>query len=340
MEDVELLRKKLDRERTARKQAEQLLEDKSRELYQALESLKKAQGQIIHSEKLATVGQLASGIAHELNTPIQFVSDNIRFLDESMKDLMSLIPLLNDLLSSAQDTAACREMIATLAKQIEEIDLEFLKEEIPQAVEQSLEGTGRVTHIVRAMKEFAHPGVEGKTVADINDAIESTILVAKNEWKYVAELNANLQPNLPKVPCFVNEFNQIILNIIINSVHAIQDTLDPEGGREKGAITISTSSNGKEALICITDDGTGMPPEVQKRVFDPFFTTKGVGKGTGQGLAIAHAIIVEKHQGRIEVDSGQGKGTTFTIYLPLEGSNVTAEPVRAWGRHNRKNKNR
>ena len=198
----------------------------------------------------------------------------------------------------------------------ERIDIEFTLEEAPKSINESLEGVARVAKIVRAMKEFSHPGSETMEMSDINSAIENTIVIAQNEWRYVANLETNLYPDLPLIPCFLNEFNQVILNLIVNAAHAISDAL-PEGEEEKGVINISTSIDGHWALIEVSDTGPGIPENIISKVFDPFFTTKEVGKGTGQGLSIAHRVITEKHSGELDVTSKIGKGTTFSIRLPI-----------------------
>ncbi|MBU0595079.1 histidine kinase, partial [Candidatus Bipolaricaulota bacterium] len=207
---------------------------------------------------------------------------------------------------------------------LDELDLDFLKEEIPKAIAQSLEGVGRVAEIVRSMKEFSHPGGTEKQATDLNRAIEATITVARNEWKYVAEMAMDLDPDLPPVPCLAGDFNQVILNLIINAAHAIGDVVGENSG-EKGTVTITTRQNGDWAEIRISDTGTGIPEENRSKIFDHFFTTKELGKGTGQGLAIAHAVITEKHSGTITVESEVGKGTTFIIRLPIEPESTQAE---------------
>jgi signal transduction histidine kinase len=204
-----------------------------------------------------------------------------------------------------------REMAAVA----EEADLEYLREEIPKAIQQSLEGVERVSKIVGAMKEFSHPGTTEKVAIDINRSIESTITVARNEWKYVAELVTDFDLSMQLIPCLPGEFNQVILNMIINAAHAIAAIEDNQSGK-KGTITVSTRDQGKYAEIRISDTGTGIPESIRPRIFDPFFTTKEVGKGTGQGLAIAHSVIVDKHGGTIRFESEMGKGTTFVITLP------------------------
>jgi signal transduction histidine kinase len=199
---------------------------------------------------------------------------------------------------------------------MEQLDVEYLMEEVPKAIQQSLDGIERVAGIVQAMKEFSHPGTEEKTAIDLNRAIQSTITVARNEWKYVAEVVTEFDSCLPMARCLPGEFNQVILNLIINAAQAIAETAQ-EGDAARGTITISTRRDGEWAEIRIGDTGTGIPEAIRSRVFDPFFTTKEVGKGTGQGLAIAHSIVVDKHQGTITFDTETGKGTTFIIRLPL-----------------------
>ncbi len=207
---------------------------------------------------------------------------------------------------------------------MEEADLDFLMEEIPPALEQALTGIERVSKIVRAMKEFSHPGSEEKNAVDINRAIENTITVARNEWKYVAEMKLDLAPDLPLVPCLVGEFNQVILNIIVNAAQAIAGVVGDNSGR-KGLITVTTRNADGWAEIRVSDTGPGIPPEAQARIFDPFFTPKDVGKGTGQGLALAHSVIVDKHGGALTFETEEGKGTTFIIRIPLSKEPLNTE---------------
>jgi len=280
-------------------------------LKQTLEERDRLEDNLRQAQKLEAIGQLAAGIAHEINTPTQYVGDNLRFLKESFGELQSL---LGDLVTVGGEPAG---------KLLADADFDYLKEEIPRALNQSLEGVDRVAKIVRAMKEFSHPARE-KTATDLNRAIQSTITVASNEWKYVAEIEMDLDPNLPSVHCSPAEFNQVILNMIVNAAHAITDVVG-DGGNGKGKILVRTRSDGEFAVVDITDSGSGMPAHIQQRIFDPFFTTKEVGKGTGQGLAIAHNVIVDKHGGTIKVNSAPGAGTTFTIRLPIGGTKVEPE---------------
>jgi PAS domain S-box-containing protein len=274
-------------------------------LKQTLEERDRLEDNLRQAQKLEAIGQLAAGIAHEINTPTQYVGDNLRFLKESFGELDSVI-------TQMVDTGG-----ANARKALDDADFEYLKEEIPRALNQSLEGVDRVAKIVRAMKEFSHPARE-KTATDLNRAIQSTITVASNEWKYVAEMDMDLDANLPSVHCSPAEFNQVVLNMIVNAAHAITDVVG-DGGKGKGKIRVKTRADGDWAVVDISDSGSGMPAHVQQRIFEPFFTTKEVGKGTGQGLAIAHNVIVDKHGGTIKVTSSPGAGTTFTIRLPIGG---------------------
>jgi signal transduction histidine kinase len=207
------------------------------------------------------------------------------------------------------------EIVKDVAAAVEKANSGYLFEEIPKAIEQTLEGIARVSKIVSAMKEFSHPGTKEKIPLDINHAIESTITVASSEWKYVADLETDLDPKLPLISCLPGEFNQVILNLIVNAAHAIADVIS-KGGSEKGVIKIQTRFTDNSAEIRIQDSGTGIPEKVQARIFDPFFTTKEIGKGTGQGLAIARSVVVDKHGGTLHFETEDGKGTTFIIRLP------------------------
>ncbi|MGB2987640.1 MAG: ATP-binding protein [Phycisphaerae bacterium] len=285
--------------------------------FQDMTERKHLEAKLLQAQKLESIGQLAAGIAHEINTPTQYIGDNTRFLRDSIEDLIKIADRYGDLLDADREPRSWDERVAEIKAALEELDIEFLKEEIPKAIDQSLEGVERVATIVRSMKEFSHPGGKDKQPADLNKAIESTVTVARNEWKYVAEMVTDFDASLPLVPCLLGDFNQVILNMLINAAHAIRDVVGENTG-EKGTITLMTRRDGDWAEIRIGDTGTGMPPEVRAKVFDPFFTTKELGKGTGQGLAIAHAVVVKKHGGRIDVASEVGQGTTFIIRLPIE----------------------
>ncbi|MBI4775199.1 MAG: PAS domain S-box protein [Deltaproteobacteria bacterium] len=274
------------------------------------------ESQLTQAQKLESIGQLAAGIAHEINTPTQYVGDNLRFLNEGFDDLLRLIEAYRGLVQDHGQGIPIDGRVQEIADLAEEIDLEYLMEELPKSVAESLEGVGRVAKIVLSMKEFSHPGSEDKSLTDINRAIESTITVARNEWKYVSDMVMDLDPSLPLVSCIPGELNQVILNIIINAAHAIKDKLG-EHSDTKGAITVATRRKDETCEIRISDTGPGIPEKIRDRIFDPFFTTKEVGRGTGQGLAISHTAIVEKHGGSISFETEMGKGTTFIIRLPM-----------------------
>jgi PAS domain S-box-containing protein len=267
------------------------------------------------AQRLESIGQLAAGIAHEINTPTQYVGDNIHFLQESLGSLIDLLDAYGRLFETVRNESMTRELSNVIEAAAQEADIEYLKVEIPKAIQQSLEGVAQVSKIVRSMKEFAHPGQTEKVATDLNRAIESTLTVAHNEWKYVAEVVTDLDPSIPLVPCYSGDFNQVVLNLLTNGAHAIAAKVDRNG--EKGTLSVQTRRVDGWAEIRVRDTGTGIPPEIQSRVFDPFFTTKEVGKGTGQGLAIAHSVVVDKHGGSISFETEVGQGTEFIVRLPL-----------------------
>jgi len=252
------------------------------------------------AQKLQAVGRLAAGVAHEINTPMQFVSDNVTFLKESVGDLASVIDAYR----------VDRERGDTVAT---EVEVDYLLTELPQAMERARDGIKRVTNIVRAMKEFSHPSTEARSAADINKALETTLEVARSEYKHIAVVNLDLTP-LPLVPCNIGELNQVFLNLLVNAAHAIEAS-----GKDlsSGRIEITTRHAGAELIITLEDNGCGIQPENLDKIFDPFFTTKEVGKGTGQGLAISRSIVVDRHGGALDVRSIVGTGTRFTIRLPV-----------------------
>ncbi len=268
------------------------------------------------AQKLEAIGQLAAGIAHEINTPIQFVADNLTFLRDAC---LCILPLLESCRAALRELSA--ETAARMDEEAAKCDLEFLREEVPRAIDQSLDGTRRVATIVRAMKEFSHPDLTGKRQFDLNQGIASTITIARNEWKYVAEMTTDYDPALPPVLCYPGDINQVVLNLIVNAAWAIRDRPESSG---MGRITVRTGRRGEYAEIAVSDTGAGIPEEIQGRIFEPFFTTREVGSGTGQGLALAHSVIVRKHGGKIWFETEPGRGTTFFIQLPI-GAGVEQE---------------
>lgn len=272
--------------------------------------------QLRQAQKMEAIGQLAAGIAHEINTPTQYVGDNTRFLKDAFQSIVFALRGYNELIAAAKQNAVTPELVARAEDIVRQADLEYHFEQIPAAINETLEGVERVTKIVRAMKEFSHPGGREKNAADLNKAIESTVTVARNEWKYVAETVLELDPGLPLVPCFIGEFNQAILNLVVNAAHSISDVVRSRPNT-KGKITIRTRRDGDYAEVRVSDTGTGIPEEHRHRIFEPFFTTKDVGRGTGQGLTVVYSSIVKKHGGRVTFETETGKGTTFILRLPL-----------------------
>lgn len=275
------------------------------------------QMQLAQSQKLESIGRLAAGIAHEINTPTQYVADNTRFLQDAFADLQALLDACAGLAAAGRADETLPATLQAVKAAVDAADLDYLKTEIPQAIRQSLEGLDRIAGIVRAMKDFSHPGSDAPAPADLNRAIENTATVSRNEWKYVADLRLDLDPALPAVPCLLGEFNQALLNLITNAAHAIRDA---GKGEHKGEIVIRTRRDGNLAVISVADTGHGIPAAIRDRIFDPFFTTKEVGKGTGQGLAIVRSVIVDKLRGDIDFESEVGRGTTFHLRLPLHAA--------------------
>jgi signal transduction histidine kinase len=275
------------------------------------------------AQKLESIGRLAAGVAHEINTPTQFIADNTRFLADAFGKLKGLLESYGTLQAAAARAPQCAGEAQAAAAAAAEIELAYLLAEIPRCIQQSLDGLGRVARIVGSLKEFAHPGSPELTPSDLNRAIENSIVISRHEWKYVADVATELDPDLPPVPCVVDEFNQVMLNLIINAAHAIGEALKSRGG-DKGKITVRTRSEASWAVVEVEDTGTGIPEEIRERIFEPFFTTKPVGKGTGQGLAVVHAVMVKHHQGKIEMETEPGRGTKFTLRIPLESG-----PARA-----------
>ena len=274
------------------------------------------QTQLNQAQKLESIGQLSAGIAHEINTPMQYIGDNTHFVSDALRDITPVLENHRQLLEAFKQNTVTAEMIEVATEAVKKADLDYLMTEMPQAIEQSLNGVDRVVSIVRAMKEFSHPGLDSKVATDLNHAIESTIVVARNEWKYVADLETDFDPAMPLVSCFPGEFNQVILNLIINAAHAIEEV---QGGRTgaKGKIIIQTRCLSDKIEVRVSDTGSGIPEAIRMKIFDSFFTTKKVGKGTGQGLALAHSVIVKKHGGTISFETTIGVGTTFIVQLPI-----------------------
>ena len=276
------------------------------------------ENQLQMSQRMESMGELAAGIAHEINTPMQYIGDNVRFLKDAFGDILQLISTYHRHMAKMypeEKSTSAQDVTKTMQQAEEDADLEFLRIEVPLAVAQTLEGITHVSKIVGAMKELSHPGTGDKMPIDINKVIESTVTVSRNEWKYVADLSVTFDPELPIIHA-LPEINQVFLNIIINAAHAIEDIL-PENSDEKGNIQIRTSHSNEFVEIHISDSGSGIPKDKLDKIFNPFFTTKEPGKGTGQGLAISHQIVCNRLGGQLSVKSEPGHGACFIIKLPV-----------------------
>lgn len=288
------------------------LQGQHAETREAIEELQATQQKLVQAQKLEAIGSMASGIAHEINTPIQYVSDNLQFLQEAMDGYQELVDKAGELFERISNSDATDQMAA--AK--DEVDYDFLVEEAPSAISQALEGADRVAGIVRAMKDFAHPADSDKAAVDVNHAINTTLEVSRGEWKHAAEVLLDLDETVPTIEALRGPLNQTLLILIVNAAQAVAET----SNGHKGQIRIATSHSAETVEIRISDSGPGIPPEIMDRIFDPFFTTKGVGEGSGQGLAIARTCIVEQHGGEIFVDAAAAD-TTFVLRIPHDGGN-------------------
>ena len=282
----------------------------------------RAEIELRQADKLESVGRLAAGIAHEINTPVQFVGDSVYFLRSVFGDLEILLATYRSMCSELKECGIHDDLLRRVGRAEQEADLPYLTEQIPKACERMIEGVARVATIVRALKRFAHPPDNNRAPADINQALRDTLAVARNEYKYVAEVETDLAP-LPLLDCHISDLNQVFLNLIVNAAHAVQDVV--EGTGKLGRIVVRSFVEGHRIVVSISDTGTGIPEEIHTRVFDPFFTTKPAGHGTGQGLAIARHIVVDRHGGRLSFETEAGKGTTFRVGLPSDGSVLGVE---------------
>jgi PAS domain S-box-containing protein len=286
-------------------------------LFNDITERKLSERRLAQSQKLASIGQLAAGIAHEINTPIQYIDTNTRFLQQSFNGVLQMVTEFKEILRTAPAGKVSPDILSKVEAIETIIDLDFLVNEIPESLAQTLEGIRRVAEIVQAMKGFSHPGVNKRIPVNLNKSLSDTITIARNTWKYVAEVEMDLSPELPEVICQPGEINQVFLNIIVNAADALNEfsRLDPS---RKGVIRLSTHQTEDWVEVRIADNGPGIPSEIRQRIFEPFFTTKEAGKGTGQGLAIAYDIIENKHGGSLTFETSEGQGTTFIIRLPLK----------------------
>ena len=264
------------------------------------------------SNRLEVVGQLAAGIAHEINTPVQYIGDNLRYVSDQLEILIELVERYRSLSDLIQNDEILRKRYAEIQEFSDLNDIDFLAEEVPAAISQSMMGVDTISAIVRSMRSLVHSGTRTRVCTDVNDAIQNAILMTRGTWKNCLEMHTQLDENLPQIMCYEGELNQVLINLIVNATHAIEET------SKYGTINIRSFIYKNSIGIQIQDSGTGIPIEIQHRIFDPFFSSKDVGKGTGQGLAFAHSSIVERSAGALFFETAEGEGTTFHIYLPIE----------------------
>jgi PAS domain S-box-containing protein len=283
--------------------------------------------QLLQAQKLEAIGQLAAGIAHEINTPVQYVGDNLRFVERSLGAVLDVVSALRRVGDRCRAVPACAPEVAHADALAAEADLDFLAAELPEAIRQALDGSERIAEIVRGMKAFSNPGVGTLTPTDINQQLEAALTVSRHEWTYVADVVRDLDPSLPLVLCATGEISQVLLNIVVNAAQAIAAARESGAatvdGRGRGEIRVSTRRDGAWVEVRVADTGAGIPVAARSRIFDPFYTTRAVGKGTGQGLAVAHGIV-ERHGGRIAFETELGVGTTFAVRLPVAGPGTPA----------------
>jgi signal transduction histidine kinase len=294
---------------------ERIEHELERRVEQRTQERERVEGELRIAQKLEAVGRLASGVAHEINTPVQFINDSVQFVRVALTDMTVVIAKLRAANRAVLAGAPSQEAAVEALEAEDDAELEYVLDQGPKALDRAIDGLDQVASIVRSMKAFAHPDAEEMLPVDLNRAIESTLVMARNEYKYVADAATDFG-EIPLVTCYAGEINQAVLNILVNAGHAIADVVGTSGVR--GRITVTTRRDGAHVIIAIADTGTGIPEDIRSRIFDPFFTTKEVGRGTGQGLAMVHSIV-EKHAGSLNVHSVVGQGTTFEIRLPIEG---------------------
>jgi len=282
------------------------------EFKQAEEEKRKMESELAHARKLESVQHLAAGVAHEINTPAQFISDNLIFLQESLDDILGAVAYVNTLIT----TLGSEELKQGVESEFEKAEWDYLKDEVPMAMVQSIEGIAHIATIVSAMKVYTHSDVPSCLV-DVNAALESTVTELNTQWEHLANIKMNFDNTLPNVKCVMGDINQAVSNIFTNAAQTIEEKYG-EVSNQKGEVAVSTEYENNHIYIRISDNGTGITDDVKGRIFDQFFTTKDVGKGTGLGLSVTHYVITEKHQGKIDVESTVGEGTTFIIALPIE----------------------
>lgn len=284
-----------------RKRAEQALQTEKAEQQVLIERLEEAHNQLLQSEKMASIGQLAAGVAHEINNPVGYINANLGALQQYVTALLRLVAAYEQYEDALTEPA--RDALRALKR---DIDLDYLRHDVGDLLAESVDGLSRVKRIVQDLKDFSHVSETEMLWANLESGLESTLNVVWNELKYKAEIVKHYG-QIPEIECIPSQLNQVFMNLLLNAAQAIE---------QRGVITVSTRQQGDTVCVEIADTGTGIPAPILNRIFDPFFTTKPVGTGTGLGLSITHGII-RKHNGKIEVDSTPGQGTTFRVILPI-----------------------
>lgn len=282
-----------------------------------LQDKQRMEKELARVQRMEAIGKLAAGIAHEINTPTQYIGDNARFLQVAFKDISEVLDAFERLLEAAENSTVNDDLLNEIEAKLRSADISYLNREIPLAISQSLEGVEHVANIIGAMKEFSHPASGEKQPVDLNHAILGAIALCRGEWNHLAEMVTDLDPELPLIPCLPTDMNRMVVNLVVNAAHTISEVTH-DGADGLGKITVRTKYNYPWAEIRVEDTGTGISEENRSKVFDLFFTTKEVGQGTGQGLSIVHSIVVDKHGGAIDFDTKENVGTTFIIRLPVD----------------------
>lgn len=283
----------------------------------SLEVRRTSEQDLQQTSQLAAIGQLTAGVAHEINTPMQYIGDNLSFLDVTVKRLLDLAGSFERLVQTCKDGTPSPEQLARCEQELHKSRIAFLRKQAPLAIEQSTDGVDQVRSIVQALKEFSHPGGDEIVPVDVNQLVRNASTVTRNAWRYQAELTLELTDELPTVPGNPQALGQVLINLLVNAADAIESSAATRPKDQPGKIIIRSRAHCSCAELEIADNGTGIPEAIREKIMQPFFTTKRIGKGTGQGLALAHSTIVEQHAGKFFFTSEVGRGTSFFIQLPL-----------------------
>ncbi|MFQ5514953.1 MAG: sensor histidine kinase [Myxococcota bacterium] len=280
------------------------------------ERLVRRQIELLHLRKMESLGNIAAGVAHELNTPTQYLQDNLLFVEEGVSCLARMLERQSPLLEVVKKAGIAEGLVEELEELAEQLDVAYYLDEIPGALQQAREGVERIGTLVKAMSELSGANASVRRAVDLNEVVHSVVALWRERWSGVAEIELELDPALPPVTIRSSEIAQVLVSLMVNAVDAIAGRRSQDEG-ERGRIVVRTSRGEGWVQVCVQDDGDGIPEAIRDRIFDPFFTTKSVGAGTGQGLALAHSIVVEQHGGRLTFESREGQGSTFRVELPL-----------------------